>query len=163
VFQSINLERSDNETGPWVAVNAQISTDGDQTVAVDNTAAAAHSYWYRLVGTTAQGQQASLGTVQGTAGAPHEFALRSAWPNPMHGVTGMTTEFSIARAANITLAVHDLQGRVVTTLAKGMYQAGRYQVKWDGRTDQGRVAAGVYFLRLTTPEKAFTTRLVVAE
>jgi len=163
VFQSISLERADNETGPWVAVNAQISTDGDQTVAVDNTAAAAHSYWYRLVGTTAQGQQASLGTVQGTAGAPHEFALRSAWPNPMHGVTGMTTEFSIARAANITLAVHDLQGRVVTTLAKGMYQAGRYQVKWDGRTDQGRVAAGVYFLRLTTPEKAFTTRLVVAE
>src|SRR4029078_179238 len=79
VFQSINLERSDNEAGPWAPVNAQITTDGDQTVAVDNTAAAAHSYWYRLVGTTAQGQQASLGKVQGTGGRAPACGLVSAW------------------------------------------------------------------------------------
>jgi len=159
----VELERSDNETGPWTTVKADFTQDGDQTIAVDNTAAAGQSYWYRLTGITADGQQASLGTVHGTAGAPHEFALRAWWPNPMRGATGMTTEFSIARAANITLAVHDLQGRAVTTLAKGMYSPGRYQLKWDGRSEHGAVPAGIYFLRFTAADKVLVTRLVVSE
>jgi hypothetical protein len=159
-FQSIHLERSDNETGPWQAVAADVTQDGDQTVAVDRTAAAGQSYWYRLMGTTAQGQQASLGSVHGTAGAPHEFALRAAWPNPTRG--SLTTEFSVARTSHINLAVHDLQGRVMQTLAKGVYAPGRYQVKWDGRTDHGAVPAGMYFLRMTTEEgQTFTNRIVV--
>jgi hypothetical protein len=160
VFQTIELQRSDNETGPWTAVAADFTQDGDQTVAVDRTAAAGQSYWYRLMGTTAQGQQASFGTVQGTAGAPHEFALRAGWPNPTRG--SLTTEFSVARRANIELAVHDLLGRKVATLANGVYAPGRYQVKWDGRTDHGAVPAGMYFLRMTMPgQQALTSRFVV--
>jgi hypothetical protein len=161
IFESIQLERSDNETGPWLTVAADVTQDGDQMVAVDRTAAAGQRYWYRLMGTTAQGQQASLGSVQGTAGAPREFALRAAWPNPTSGA--LTTEFAIARTAKVTLAVFDLHGRVVTTLANGVYAPGRYQVKWDGRTDHGAVPAGLYFLHMTTLGNTFTSRVVVAE
>jgi hypothetical protein len=92
---------------------------------------------------------------------PRDFALRTAWPNPTHGA--LTTEFAIERTAKVTLALYDLHGRVVTTLANGVYAPSRYPVKWDGRTDHGEVPAGMYFLHMTTLGNTLTSRVVVVE
>jgi hypothetical protein len=159
VFQAMTLERADAETGPWNSVNADLRQDGELTVAVDHTARGGQSYWYRLVGTTAGGQQATFGPVQGVGGSPREFALSGAWPNPTKGT--MNLEFAVAREANIRLSVLDVQGRQVQMLAEGLYRPGRYAVQWDGRTDRGVAPAGLYFVRYQTPGRTFTTRLVI--
>ncbi len=40
--------------------------------------------------------------------------------------------------------------------------AGRGTVRWDGRDDAGRAAAGgVYFWKVTTPEREATARMVL--
>ncbi|MFN8179210.1 MAG: PQQ-binding-like beta-propeller repeat protein [bacterium] len=67
-------------------------------------------------------------------------------PNP-----GAATVFSwsMPRAARVTLAVYDLRGRRVRTLANGPFDAGRHQAPWDGRDDLRRmVADGVYFAKI---------------
>ena len=160
LFATVDVERSATETGPWAAVAVDRSEEGDLTVAVDKTAEAGRSYWYRLVATTNAGSRAIFGPISGTASAPVAFALSHAWPNPTQGAMQMV--IAVPRASAIRLSVVDLQGREVEVLAQGTYQPGRYQVSWDGRANRsGPVPAGMYFIRYTTPEKTLVTRVAI--
>ena len=160
IFSSLALQRSPAEAGPWNAVDAQVSDNAGVTVAVDHSALAGQSYYYRLVGTTSNGTQAVFGPVRGTAGAPKSFGLSAAWPNPSRGP--LTLQFTVPRLSHIKLSVVDLQGREVAVLARGEQSAGRYQVNWDGRTDKGAVQPGLYFVRFSTPEKQIVNRVTIA-
>lgn len=45
--------------------------------------------------------------------------------------------------------IYDLLGRTVRVLAEGRQNAGRYEMRWDGRDESGAAAAsGIYFYRL---------------
>ena len=158
-FTSVVIERSPSESGPWVAVSAEMNEVGDATVAVDRSAEAGQTYFYRLRGTTASGNVATFGPVKGTAGAPKEFALSAIWPNPSRGPVAMT--FSVPRSAHVSLSVVDLQGREMSSLAEGQFKAGRYQINWDGRSDRGPVPAGLYFVRFITPDKKLVSRIAI--
>lgn len=81
-------------------------------------------------------------------------------PNPLSA--GATFAFDLPEAAPVDLAVYDLTGRRVATLAAGETAAGRHSVFWNARADHGgRVPAGVYFASFTTRGLAKTTRVVV--
>ncbi len=160
LFTVVGLERSEIETGPWLAVLGDRHDESGATVVVDNTAVAGRSYWYRLVATTNTGTQAVFGPVKAEAALPREFAMSAARPNPTTGPMNM--EFSVARDARVRLIVLDLQGRTVATLAQGAFKPGRYQITWDGRSDRGTVPMGVYFVRFETPGKNFVQRVVLA-
>jgi hypothetical protein len=73
-------------------------------------------------------------------------ATLSAYPNPFNPAT--TIAFALPEAAATTVDVFDLAGRHVRRLLDGaLLQAGRQQLRWDGRDDDGHgVAAGVYFV-----------------
>ena len=160
VFTTVQVERSDAEVGPYLALAADIHEEGELTVAVDRTVEPARTYWYRLVATTNAGSRAVFGPVSGSAAAPREFALRAVWPNPTRA--GFTTHFAVATSAMIRLSVADLQGREVVALAKGQYAPGLYQVAWDGRTDRGGlVTPGMYFVRLQARGKTLVTRFAI--
>jgi hypothetical protein len=76
-----------------------------------------------------------------------EIVLGRAVPNPTRA--GASIDFEIAREQSVTLALFDIAGRHVRTLADGAFAAGRHQVGWDGRDEAGRaVSSGVYFYRL---------------
>ena len=161
LFASVDVERAEAQAGPWIAPVVERGRDGSVDVAVDRTAAAGRSYWYRLVARTTAGTQVVFGPVAGTASAPREFALAAAYPNPTKGA--LRTEFSVPKQANVRLSLVDLQGRVVAVLAAGSYSPGRYQVDWDGRADRGGpAAAGRYFLRFESPGKTLVSRVVIA-
>lgn len=81
------------------------------------------------------------------------FALRPPCPNPFGSGQGTRIAFAAPRATVATLRVFDLRGRVVKTLHDGAVEQGVYRFDWNGSDDAGRrAAAGVYFLRLKTPE-----------
>ncbi len=66
-------------------------------------------------------------------------------PNPANPGTHVTYELS--RAAEVTLRVVDVRGRVVRTLAAGVRPAGTHRAYWDGRDDAGRAAgSGLYLV-----------------
>ena len=52
------------------------------------------------------------------------------------------------------LRIHDLQGRVVRTLASGLYAAGSHTLWWHGVDDQGRrLSSDLYLARWQTQEQ----------
>jgi len=82
--------------------------------------------------------------------APLAEANMLVYPNPFNPSTTVT--FALPEAGRIQLAVYELGGRLVRTLAEGSFGVGPQQVPWDGRDDQGNpMASGVYFSKLTLP------------
>ena len=78
---------------------------------------------------------------------PPESALPQNLPNPFNPST--TIKYDLAEPAFVELKIYSVTGQVVRTLVAEQQAAGRYQVVWDGKDDQGRlVASGVYTYRL---------------
>jgi Zn-dependent metalloprotease len=90
----------------------------------------------------------------------HAFALTQNQPNPFGPATRI--EYSLPQRSGVHLAVYNVSGQKVRTLANGPREAGRYQVSWDGRDAAGqRVAAGVYFYRLEADFGTLTKKMTV--
>ncbi|MEZ4652610.1 MAG: FlgD immunoglobulin-like domain containing protein [Candidatus Eisenbacteria bacterium] len=92
-------------------------------------------------------------------------ALLSAGPLPYSG-GDLNVRFAALALPGSTeqlqLGVYDPAGRRVALLADGAYESGSYQLTWDGRSGAGhRLASGVYFLRLTSPDRRRTIKLAI--
>jgi hypothetical protein len=89
---------------------------------------------------------------------PQPLAL-SASPNPF--VASAALRFSLPSEQRAELAIYDLQGRLVRTLASGLLPAGRHEASWDGRDAAGHPAAtGVYLARLQAGAEQRVVKLV---
>jgi flagellar hook assembly protein FlgD len=83
-------------------------------------------------------------------------------PNPLNPST--TISFVLSRPGSVRLDVYDVSGRLVKALANEFMGTGPHSVGWDGTSRQGaRVASGVYFYVLQTPELTVKSHLVVAK
>lgn len=71
--------------------------------------------------------------------------LSAPYPNPFR--TGTALAYELDAAGPVSIAVHDVSGRRVRTLAESVWhEPGSHRSQWDGRDDGGReVPAGVYF------------------
>jgi hypothetical protein len=84
---------------------------------------------------------------------PERLSLSSPTPNPFATLTRV--RFTLPREGRVSLRVHDLQGRVVRTLAEGSLPSGLHALDWDGRDEGGRTLSnGLYFVRLAHPDGA---------
>jgi hypothetical protein len=109
-----------------------------------------------VVGTTARLEEEA--EIAAPAGEHLAFALTSG--NPHAGETML--RLVLQRPERISLRAYDVSGRVVRTLQQGTLAAGVYQFGWDGRDERGgRVAAGVYFLRLAGSRRQAVMRNVI--
>jgi endonuclease/exonuclease/phosphatase family metal-dependent hydrolase len=89
-------------------------------------------------------------------------ALRFYPPRPNPLTAGATFAFDLPAPARVDLAIYDLSGRRVATLASGELVAGRHVEFWNARdTRGGRVPAGIYFASFVTEGMARTARVVV--
>lgn len=80
---------------------------------------------------------------------PDRLELAPAAPNPFSGST--TFAFALPVAGPVELAIHDVRGARLRTLAHGSHAAGMHRLTWDGRNEGGRsLPSGVYWVRLTT-------------
>lgn len=91
---------------------------------------------------------------------PPALALAAAHPNPFNPRT--TVGFTVPRPGPVTVTVHDLAGRRVTTLLDEVLTAGTYEVTWTGQDEVGRpVPSGLYFARLVAGGESRTGKLVL--
>jgi hypothetical protein len=87
--------------------------------------------------------------------------LNSPRPNP---ITNALTHLSfvLAEPLQVSLKIFDASGRLVKTLVNEFKSSGIYSVNWNCRDDNNRkVAEGVYFYTLETPNQNFTKKLVL--
>jgi hypothetical protein len=89
------------------------------------------------------------------------FDLAAPAPNPSTG--SITFAFDIPTAAEVDLAVFNVAGRRVATLASGPQTTGRHAIQWSARNGQGRLPGGVYFSRLQVAGKVVVKRFVVLD
>jgi hypothetical protein len=95
---------------------------------------------------------------------PRDWMLYQNYPNPFNPTT--TIEFDVPEVAGriprAAIQIFNILGQRIRTIERGIHDAGRYSVKWDGMNENGiRVASGVYFYRLLAGEYTSTKKMVM--
>ncbi|HYM81477.1 MAG TPA: S8 family peptidase [Candidatus Limnocylindria bacterium] len=88
-------------------------------------------------------------------GVPASEVWFAVGPNPTQG--SLAVQFLVAREADVSVSVFDLQGREVARLADGHHTPGRYQVGWSG----AGARSGLYLVRYSGPGFSHVRRIVL--
>ena len=87
---------------------------------------------------------------------PKKYAINSVYPNPFNPACSIT--ISLPQTSPLTVAVYDILGRQVATLANNdMVSAGVVRYNFDG----SHLASGIYFVRVAVPGKLHEVRKIV--
>ena len=75
------------------------------------------------------------------------MAMTVSGPNPFSTSSRVSFTLGSSESRDVSVGVYDLSGRLVRELARGTFEPGRHELRWDG-TDQGgvRVRGGMYFV-----------------
>ena len=98
---------------------------------------------------------------------PTATAVLPNYPNPFNPETWIP--YQLAKPAEVTVTIYNINGRVVRYLDVGHQRAGLYHNRsraahWDGTNTQGEsVASGVYFYTLTAGDFTATRKLLIAK
>jgi hypothetical protein len=83
-------------------------------------------------------------------------------PNPFNPST--TISYELAEGARVDLAVYNARGERIRTLVSSYVPAGRHEVTWRGRHDDGRAAAsGAYFVRLVAADARDVRKMLLLQ
>jgi hypothetical protein len=93
-----------------------------------------------------------------TPALPSAYQLEQNYPNPFsaRGILsnpGTVINFAIPEAGKVTVNIYNETGQLVHTLVDGELAAGRHAVRWNGRGQSGRVAAGIYLYQIIVHSK----------
>jgi len=114
-----------------------------------------YNYWLEII--DAGGSSETVGPVscEWNGSLPSAYALYQSKPNPARGSATIT--FDLPEPAPVTLAVYDISGRKVATLADGVLPAGTHE-----RT-ASEFASGVYVYRLEAGSYTAARKMVIVE
>lgn len=95
---------------------------------------------------------------------PRRFALLQNSPNPVPPAAATTIRYELPFSGNapVSLRLFNLLGQNVRELVNAAQPAGRYEVQWDGRLENGaRAPAGIYFYQLRVGQQTLTRKLML--
>lgn len=127
--------------GTLATVRFRVVGSGDPRIAVA-----------RVIGRDADNHDLAV-AVRGTdafvTSAPTRTDLFPVVPNPTRGSAAI--RYSMTQRGRVHVALFSVDGRLVKTLAKGVQDAGQYQIMWDGTDAQGTLTKpGMYYVRFET-------------
>ncbi len=145
---SVSVERAGDAAGPFVTLTPRgLAVTASMTF--EDPVPPSGTTWYRLGLVHLDGsRETSTGVDVWPRALPARTVLQSVRPGKAPG-SAEIRYFVGPRGSNIELAVYDVRGRIVTTLASGRVAAGAHVQTWDGSTATGAHAArGVYLISL---------------
>jgi photosystem II stability/assembly factor-like uncharacterized protein len=104
---------------------------------------------------TENGGDVIVGVGKEPVASPNGFRLEQNYPNPFNPVT--IIKYQLKVKSYVTIAVYDLLGRKITTLANQERSAGNYSVQWDAT----KYSSGVYFYKLKAGNFVETKKLLL--
>lgn len=151
VYRALAVEEPDADSVITDVTNLIAVTGENTFVDMPEIADATYYYHVRSVSRNSIESEASnVVTLSGPVLATEyenvrSFQLRGNYPNPFTTLT--TIEYSLVKAARISLTVYDALGRVVARpIAGALSSAGSHSAVWDGTTLEGAMApSGNYF------------------
>ena len=96
-----------------------------------------------------------------------ETRLLPNYPNPFNPETWIP--YQLVKAADVSVTIYDVGGRLVRTVSVGFKPVGYYLTReraayWDGRNETGEsVSSGVYFLQFVAGDFTATQRVVIVK
>ncbi|MBN1560106.1 S8 family serine peptidase [candidate division KSB1 bacterium] len=91
--------------------------------------------------------------------SPSAFRIHQNYPNPFNGHT--IINFDMPRKVHINLAIYNIRGELVKTLADKEYNTGYYTLSWNGIGDSGQImSSGIYFCRLSGDSFSHSIRML---
>ena len=84
---------------------------------------------------------------------PGQTSLHQNYPNPFNPLTTIEYDLGFIDGPfqRVNVAIYDILGRNIKTLVNDEKSIGRYQVKWNGKDQDGvPVSSGIYFVNLLT-------------
>ena len=96
----------------------------------------------------------------GSSLVPLITELRQNHPNPFRAETRIA--WTMGKDTMVSIGIYNLKGQKVRSLYQGMGSKGLQSLLWDARDDHGqRVASGVYFCRLNTPDTTKVQKMLL--
>ncbi len=84
----------------------------------------------------------------------------SAVPNPFNPLTRIA--FSLGQDQDVTVALYNVQGRLVRTLHRGSLIAGEHQLTWNGNDAHGhKLSSGTYFACIRSDSAVMVQKLLL--
>ncbi len=81
-------------------------------------------------------------------------------PNPFNPVTQI--DFSLEKAADVTIEVFNLKGQLVKTLLNEHREIGNHNVRWTGEDNDGKpVGSGIYFYKMKAGRYTATKKMIL--
>ena len=97
---------------------------------------------------------------EGDEAIPTVYALSQNYPNPFNPLT--TLRYNLPERVDVVLTIHDLLGREIRTMVRGIEQPGFKVVIWDGTNAQGQpVSSGIYLYRIHAGRFTATRKMVL--
>ena len=90
-----------------------------------------------------------------TASIPSSIHLEQNYPNPFNAVT--VIQYSLPEAANVSLIVYDVLGRVIKNLVDDEMEAGVHKVQFEAN----ELSSGLYFYRLTAGQQSIVRKMML--
>ncbi|MFO7446229.1 MAG: T9SS type A sorting domain-containing protein, partial [Ignavibacteriaceae bacterium] len=91
---------------------------------------------------------------------PISFDLQQNYPNPFNPTTSIN--FSLPSEGDVSLVIYNILGKRIKTLVDEYKTAGRYNVSWNGRDDNGNsVSSGIYFYSLRSSGLSTVKKMIM--
>jgi hypothetical protein len=88
---------------------------------------------------------------------PTVYKLEQNYPNPFNPSTKI--KLDVPHDSYVKLAVYDMLGREVETLANQMLRAGSYQMSWNA----SKYSSGIYFYKVISSEFTDTKKMILVK
>jgi DNA-binding transcriptional MerR regulator len=84
----------------------------------------------------------------------------SSYPNPFNPETQIA--YTLGTSENVQVHIYNVSGQLIRTYDLGYQPAGNHSIRWDGRNENGDIAAsGVYLYRIEAGPHQVTNRMVL--
>jgi hypothetical protein len=95
---------------------------------------------------------------KGTFNLPEDFFLGQNYPNPFNAETQI--EYGLPKDCQVDLIIYNILGEKVRVLVDEYQNAGRWNIFWDGKNQQGQVvASGIYLYRINAGSFTKTAKM----
>jgi len=155
VYRSYDYENNFEQINNKIIPGAGTSTQKNEYTFTDITFERTNIVYYKLENVDISGTKTTYGPIAVTLNTttnsaetfPDKYVLLQNFPNPFNPVT--TIKYALPEAAEVRLAIYNIQGSLVYELANRYHEAGTYAVTWSGEDQNGvQSPTGLYFARL---------------
>lgn len=156
-----HVDRATSIDGPWTRRTSELIRGSSPFSWTDPDVLEWATYFYRVVAVDYFGTETRSDPVRVETGERALLRAGLALPRPNPFAAATDIEFVMSRAGRAKVAVFDVTGRRIHSLANAAFEEGAHTVVWRGTDAAGRnVAAGIYFVRFEADGAAFQRKLV---